>query len=73
MVYMKIFILSALASFCMLVACNSNKSYYETAQFELQQGNIANAKQCLGKIEASSPYRAQADSLLKSLEDRQAP
>ena len=51
-------------------ACGSGKADYENARFEIEQGNIKNAKKLLGRIPAKSPYRPRADSLLKTLETR---
>ena len=51
-------------------ACGSGKADYENARFEIEQGNIENAKKLLARIPAKSPVRPKADSLLKTLETR---
>ena len=70
---MKNMIIMALVSCLLLLgasACGSGKADYENARFEIEQGNIENAKKLLGRIPAKSPYRQRADSLLKTLETR---
>jgi len=53
-----------------LSGCSSDASKISNARFEIEQGNIENAKKILNTIPAASPVRPAADSILKALESR---
>jgi len=50
--------------------CGSGQADYDNARFEIEQGNIENARKLLSRIPAKSPVRQKADSILKTLETR---
>lgn len=61
----------SLALLLLCLACSGgDKARLEHARFEIEQGNIQNARKYLTQIPKESGFRAQADSLLKTLENR---
>ena len=66
---MKTLILIFFLGLC-LSGCTSDSSKIGNARFEIEQGNIENAKKILNTIPAASPAYPAADSILKALESR---
>jgi len=54
----------------LFLGCSNDSAQLNNARFEIDQGNVANARKLLNAIPASSKQKATADSLLKTLEGR---
>jgi hypothetical protein len=67
---MKMLLFSTVFAFWLLAGCSGDKSCLDNARFEIEQGNVPNAKKLLLQIPEKSPFRASADSLLKTIENR---
>jgi hypothetical protein len=64
----KLLFLAYIGLFFIISSCSSDKSKYENALFEIEQGNKENVRKILMTIPENSSYRQKADSLLKVLE-----
>ena len=67
-IFLRPALLSAVLLF--LAACSSDKTRLNNARFEIEQGNIRSAVKILSQIPRTSSCRAEADSILKTIEDK---